>query len=136
MSRVLANSLHMVKLQLSNLLSNITHILLSLPSPKAQTITRIEQILLSFIWNDKPAKFSKSILEAEVIDGCLKLHDLSTFDKALKLGWLKRYFNSQSKWKVFLDLEDFHENFNYGNDLVQRMYEIIQIPFWKDVLGC
>ena len=79
---------------------------------------------------------AKKILEAEVIDGCLKLHDLSTFDKALKLGWLKRYFNSQGKWKVVLDLEDFHENFNYGNDFVERMYEIIQIPFWKDVLGC
>ena len=33
-----------------------------------------------------------------------------------------------------MDLEDFHEIFNHGNDFVERMYEIIQIPFWKDVL--
>ena len=33
-------------------------------------------------------------------------------------------------------MEDFHEIFNYGNDYVERMYEIIQIPFWKDVLNC
>ena len=54
-----------------------------------------------------------------------------TFDKALKLGWLKRYLSSKGKWKVFLD---FHEIFNYGNDFIERMYEIIQILFWKDVL--
>ena len=119
----------------SLLLSKITHIRLSLPSPKPETIKSIEQIFLSFIWIDKPAKFSKSILEAEIIDCGLKLHDLSTFDKALKLGWLKRYLNSQGKWKVFLDLEDFHEISNYGNDFVERIYEIIQIPFWKDVLS-
>ena len=118
----------------SLLLSKITHILLSLPSPKLHTIKLIEQMFLSFIWSGKPAKFSKAILEAEVIDGGLKLHDLSTFDKALKLGWLKRYLRSKGKWKVFLDMEDFHEIFNFGNDFVERMYEIIQIPFWKDVL--
>ena len=32
-------------------------------------------------------------------------------------------------------MEDFHEIFNHGNDFVERMYEIIQIPFWKDVLS-
>ena len=35
-----------------------------------------------------------------------------------------------------MDLEDFHEVFNHGNDFVERMYEIIQIPFWRDVLDC
>ena len=46
-----------------------------------------------------------------------------------------RYLCSQGKWKVFLDMEDFHEIFNFGIDFVERMYEIIYIPFWKDVLG-
>ena len=35
----------------------------------------------------------------------------------------------------FLDKENFHEIFNFGIDFVERMYEIIDIPFWKDVLG-
>ena len=30
-------------------------------------------------------------------------------------------------------MEDFHEIFNYSNDFVERMYEIIQTPFWRDV---
>ena len=32
-------------------------------------------------------------------------------------------------------MEDFHEIFNFGIDFVERMYEIVDIPFWKDVLG-
>ena len=56
------------------------------------------------------------------------------FDKALKRGWLKRYLTSNSKWKIFLDLEDFHEIFNYGIDFVERISEIMQIPFWNNVL--
>ena len=119
----------------SLLLSKITHILLSLPSPNPETFKTLENIFLSFIWNDKPAKFSKTILEAEVNDGGLKMHNLFLFDKALKLGWLKRFLSSNGKWKIFLDMEDFHEIFNYGNDYTERMYEIIQIPFWRDVLS-
>ena len=70
-----------------------------------------------------------STLEAEIKDGGLKLCNVFLFDKSLKLGWLK-----QVKWKIFLYLEDFHELFNYGLDFIERMSEIIQIPFWNNVL--
>ena len=53
------------------------------------------------------------------------------FDKALRLKWLKRYLTSKGKWKVFVDVEDVD---NFGLDFVQRMSEIIQIPFWNDVI--
>ena len=118
----------------SLLLSKITHILLSLPSPKPTTIKKIESIFYSFIWSGKPAKFSKHILEADISEGGLKLHNLRLFDMSLKLGWLRRYLTSQGKWRVFLDMEDFHDIFNYGPDFVERMLEIVQIPFWQDVL--
>ena len=68
------------------------------------------------------------------MEGVLKLHNLNLFDKSLKLGWRKRYLTSNGKWKVFLDIEDFREIYNYGPDFVERMLKIIQIPFWKDVL--
>ena len=117
------------------MLSKITHIPLSLPSPNAKTIKQLESIFYSFIWSDKPAKFSKHILEADTSEGGLKLHNLSLFDKSLKLGWLRRYLTSKGKWRVFLDMEDFHDIFNYGPDFIERMSEIIQIPFWQDVLN-
>ena len=46
---------------------------MSLHSPKKHTIKNIEKVFLFFIWSDKPAKFSKSILEAEIGEGGLKL---------------------------------------------------------------
>ena len=87
----------------SLLLSKITHILLSLPSPDKLLLKEIDNMFLTFIWCGKPAKFSRNILEAEIYDGGLKLHNISLFDKALKLGWLKRYLKTSSKWKIFLD---------------------------------
>ena len=118
----------------SLLLSKITHILLSLPSPNESTIKQLEKIFYSFEWSDKPAKLSKHILEADISEGGLKLHNSRLFDKALKLGWLRRYLTSEGKWRIFLDIDDFHEIFNYGPDFVERMSEIIEIPFWQDVL--
>ena len=67
----------------SLLTSKITHILLSLPSPSSDIFRILETLFLNFIWDNTPAKFNKIILEAEVKDGGLKLHNLSLFDQAL-----------------------------------------------------
>ena len=68
----------------SLLLSKITHILLSLPSPEHTLFKEIENIFLTFVWCGKPAKFSRKILEAEIGDGGIKLHNIVLFDKSLK----------------------------------------------------
>ena len=47
-------------------LSKITHILLSLPSPCVSMFKNIEKLFFDFIWDNKPAKFSRSIIEAEI----------------------------------------------------------------------
>ena len=118
----------------SLLLSKITHILLSLPSPEPDILKTIDNLFLAFIWNKKPAKFSKKILEAEIYNGGLKLHNLALFDQALKLGWLKRYLKSKGKWRIYVDLTDFHDIYKYGIDFTIREIEIAQVPFWRDVL--
>ena len=117
----------------SLLLSKITHILLSLPSPSVIMFKNIEKMFLDFIWNNKPVKFSKSILEAEIKNGGLKLHNLKIFDQSLKLGWIKRFSTSNGKWKIFLELEEFHKIYTFGVDYAERMLDVIQIPFWVDV---
>ena len=108
----------------SLLLSKITHILLSLPSPSLEILKQIDTIFLKFIWSNKPAKFSRSILEAEVKNGGLKLHNLETFDQLLKLGWLKRYLKSEGKWKTYADLVEFEDIFKFGNAFTERVMEI------------
>ena len=46
----------------STLISKITHILLSLPTPKNETLKTLEDVFRNFIWNQKPPKFRKEIL--------------------------------------------------------------------------
>ena len=85
----------------SLLMSKFTHMLLSLPSPSKELLEELNNVFYDFLWAGKPPKFRKEILEAEIKDGGMKLHNLSIFDAALKLGWLKRFLKSNSKWTIF-----------------------------------
>ena len=72
------------------LISKITHILLSLPTPKDDTIKNLNTVFRNFIWNQKPPKFRKEILENTVKLGGLKMTNLAVFNNALKISWIKR----------------------------------------------
>ena len=60
-------------------------------------------------------------MEANTTDGGLKLHNLKIFDAALKIGWLKRYNNTNSKWSVVPYNFDFDGLFKYGVDYIERL---------------
>ena len=69
----------------SVMLFKITHILLSLPSPKHSAIKKLEKKVQKFLWGDKPPQFKQSILEnVKELDG-LQLTIILLFDKALGL---------------------------------------------------
>ena len=73
----------------SLLISKITHMLLSLPSPSSSCINDLNNTFSKFLWSGKPPKWRKEILEGEIFHCGLKLHNLTLFDKSLKLSWLK-----------------------------------------------
>ena len=87
----------------SLLFSKFTHILLSLPTPGKETFEIINDLVKDFLWEGKPPKFRKEILEADTKFGGMKLHNFELFDSSLKIGWLKRYIRSNSKWCVIPD---------------------------------
>ena len=35
--------------------------------------------------------------------GGISMIDVNVFDKALKLTWVRRYFNSRASWKLLVD---------------------------------
>ena len=55
-------------------LSKISHMLLSLPSPIKTLFGEIITLFKNFLWNNKPPKFRKEIIEADIFDGGLRLH--------------------------------------------------------------
>ena len=119
----------------SLLLSKITHILLSLPTPSQHMFSRLESIFSNFIWNSKPPKFRRDIVEALNTEGGLQLHNLKIFDAALKIGWLKRYLRTDSKWKVIPMEAELSGLFTYGVAYLNRIIEMTFNPFWNDVLS-
>ena len=119
----------------SLLISKITHMLLSLPSPSLTYFNSLNDAFAKFLWCGKPAKWRKEILEGEIQHGGLKLHNLQLFEKSLKLSWLKRYLCSNSKWTKFPNDFDLWEVFLYGPDILEKLKETTSNKFWLDVIG-
>ena len=119
----------------SLLFSKFTHILLSLPSPGKDTFKYLNSIVNDFLWEGKPPKFRKEIMEADTKFRGMKLHNLELFDSYLKAGWLKRYVRSNSKCCGIPDDFELYDVFKFGTDFIDIILEVTLNPFWKDVLN-
>ena len=113
-------------------LSKITHLLLSLPSPNKALFKQLDTLFKNFLWNNKPPKFRKDIMEADIMDGGLKLHNLQNFNLALKLGWAKQLLTSKSKWTIYPNFWDIYDIFTFDPDKMDRIRDVIYNPFWSD----
>ena len=57
-----------------------------------------------FIWNNKPDKIKRTIINKPYHQGGLKMIDLGTFIEALQLTWVKRFFaDSGSQWSTLTE---------------------------------
>ena len=82
----------------SLLISKFIHILLSLPSPKENLFIKIEQLFEFFLWNGKPPKFRKQIIEKQVIEGGLQYPNIRKVDATMKISWFKRMYETNEGW--------------------------------------
>ena len=71
-------------------LPKLIYVLSSLQSQPADTIKRKETIMYKFIWDGKPDKIKPEILIQNYGKGGLKMIDIKTFIKVLKISWIKR----------------------------------------------
>ena len=118
----------------SLLMSKITHVLLSLPSPSVICMKELYNTFSSFLWSGKPPKWRKEILESEIHHGGLKLHNISLFDQTLKLSWLRRYLSSRGKWTIIPFNIELSDAFKYGPIYLERIIETTSNKFWVDVI--
>ena len=114
----------------SLLMSKITHVLLSLPSPSVICLKELYNTFSSFLWCGKPPKWRKEILESEINHGGLKLHNISLFDQTLKLSWLRRYLSSRGKWTIIPFNIELSDAFKYGPIYLDRIIETTSNKFW------
>jgi len=117
-------------------LSKIVHFLILLPSPSAAIVNQLNKLFFDFLWNGKPDPIKRSVIKLKPVDGGLGMIDLSLFDKALKLTWLRRYFTSTAAWKLLIDnkyplLKNIN---NFGNKYEEQLVDQIKNPFWANVV--
>ena len=75
--------------------------LLSPPSLDVFRIKEINITCLNLLWSEKLTKWRKEIVDCEMYHGSLNLHNVSLFDKTLKLSLPKRFHELNSMWTVF-----------------------------------
>ena len=83
-------------------LSEVVVFISSVLSPPSKIIKQVNSIIFSFLWNgkDKVTRLS-SINSYE--DGGIKMTDIESLVKAVRLAWLKRVFSdNESTWKFYL----------------------------------
>ena len=74
----------------SLLLSQITHVLSSLPSPSEKLIKEINKTLFTFIWSSKRNPIKRIRLCQQIKENGLAMIDISSYISSLKMKWVKR----------------------------------------------
>ena len=118
-------------------ISKIVHIFLALPSPSEKIFVKIEKMLFEFLWDGKPDKIKRSFAKNNIEKGGLGMIDIRLFEKSLKLTWIRRYLNSDPKWKLIITTiyPKMNSIWRYGNNFSLILSQIITNKFWSNVLS-
>ena len=89
----------------SLVVSQLVYLLTPLKS-NYSTLTEINKLLYTFLWNGKGDKIKQNVIINDYCDGGLKMIDIFSFNKSLKVAWIKKYLDNSNngKWKLFLDM--------------------------------
>ena len=83
----------------SLILSKLIHLWLLLPNPPEDFMDNLQKICYTFVWNDKQDKISRKTTHKSVKEGGLGLPNLKSFVQALKLTWIRKFSQTNHKWK-------------------------------------
>ena len=123
----------------SLLLPKLIHMILSLPNPSTEYVTRINSLFYRFIWQNKPDKISRQQMTSDYMHGGLRMVDLNNFFMALKITWLRRMFLSTEDnpmFKLFMNITNIYNFFHLETDCkhLSTMRINMKTPFWKEVM--
>ena len=98
-----------------------------------QVLDEINNIFYKFLWDGKGENIKKSIMISDYENGGLRMLDLNSFCKALKLSWVRKYLNDNNsgKWTLLFDfqLEDYGGVEFFGGNLDrQDVSKYINVP--------
>jgi hypothetical protein len=71
-------------------LPKLSHLALVLPDLDSREIKSLENLILSFLWNNKPDKVSRDHAKLSERAGGLGVVHIKSFWQALKISWIRR----------------------------------------------
>ena len=119
------------------ILPKFIHLFTVLLKPPASDIKKINSMFYKFIWNNKPDKIKRTIINKPYHQGGLKMIDLGTFIEALQLTWVKRFFaDSGSQWSTLTEynIGSKRKNFDMGSLWHQNLKKNVSNKFYYDLL--
>ena len=119
----------------SLIISKITHILMSLPTPSVDTFKVLETLLINFIWKNKRHEVSKETLYRDIEDGGLNMINIREFEKSLKLTWLRKFINGTPDWSEFAYNSKIDRLFQTDSLYHQYLLKTSRNEFWHSVIN-
>ena len=116
-------------------LSKFTHLFISLPNPPDELLKRLDKIFYKFLRNSGPDRISRNIMIRNEREGGLRMIQIRTFIKALKVTWFRRLLINPKNitWSSLSNIE-FAKLFSLGDGYALRITQELRNPFWVDLL--
>ena len=115
--------------------SKFVHLFISLPAPPNELIKELEKLFYKFLWNSGPDRIKRKVIIKNVSCAGLRMVELKSFIKALKISWLRRILQQSkpSEWS-YLSFINFHTLFSVGGTYANKLSKELHNPFWKDIM--
>ena len=119
--------------------SKLVHLLTTLPTPDDIFVKELETLFFSFIWGGKGDKIARKTIINDIEDGGLKMTDIRSFAKALKISWVKKVWdvNYQADWKRLLCSDRLYWNDVWllnKRSLSLLACSLVENTFWRNVV--
>lgn len=116
-------------------LSKFVHLFISLPAPPNELIKELEKMFYKFLWNSGPDRIKRRIIIKNTACAGLRMVELTSFIKALKVSWLRRILQQSETggWNE-LAFINFSKLFSFGGIYAAKLNSNLRNPFWKDLM--
>ena len=110
-------------------------VFITLPVPPIELISELEKLFYKFLWNSDPDRIKRRIMIKSIACAVLRMVELRSFIKALKVSWLRRILHQTkpNEW-TYLSVINFHTLFSVNDSYAFKLSSELQHPFWKDLM--
>ena len=124
----------------SLIIPQITYLLSILPNPEISYFKKIDKVIFSFLWDNKPPKLSHTMVSRKIAFGGLNVPDIYAYSTSVKFHWVQKVLDGsfESSWKSLIQLRFpvLENNFIFNCNLKPENIENVPIKnkFWRNLL--